>query len=727
MSIPQMSQFFLPSRYSQMPPSLVPGESPNLSPLDLGQLMPRSHNIDLMMLMVERFMRADAALSTWAEDAKRCVEFMEGKQWSAQELKAAEADDRPTLTLNKIAPLVRLVLGYHRQNRVDLRYLPSSDADSSEGVADVLTKTVKQISINSEEPYTDGEVFLDGMVTGRGYYDARLDFEKNDFGDLKIGQKDPFTIRPDADADQYDSTKWGHFFEARWASIDEIEYTLGRNVAALIQPLVSSSGYKGGVPADILESIGEITPWRSFGGNQGGPWGTSAWSVESYIANSVDVYRKNVRLIEMQHHIRVMQRNIVDLETGDREPIPTNFTLEQVQKLMQWCAEQYWMRGKECPLRVEWRPTRRVRWTTMVGDIIVYDDWSPYESFTLVPFFPYWRRGKTRGMVDDLIDPQREVNKRRSSEVDILTRVAHSGWLWHENSMREEEKEKLEQHGGAAGINIEWRGSDHMKPERIEPGSMPTAIRELEQAATMDLKEIAGINDSALGQVDRVQSGRAIESRQRQSILGAEMYFDNMKRTKLLLGRKKVEVIQNHYTEPRLLRIQGDSSQWIWIGVNQRDATGQILNNLTIGKYDLAMDETPLSATWMNAQFEEMMLMIEKGLLPIPLVQDILVDLASVPQKELIKQRLAAYLRAMGMYTADDMMIMQQQAQASGIPLDISRIPPPGMFAPQGGGGGSGEKGGSDKGEGGQFAGGSNAGQNSRAQQGAASPRAVGA
>ena len=47
----------------------------------------------------------------------------------------------------------------------------------------------------------------------------------------------------------------------------------------------------------------------------------------------------------------------------------------------------------------------------------------------------------------------------------------------------------------------------------------------------------------------------------------------------------------------------------------------------------MAIDETPLSATWMNAQFEEMLLMIEKGIVPIPLVQDILVNLSSAPQK----------------------------------------------------------------------------------------------
>ena len=161
------------------------------------QFMPQCHTADLLLLMVERFMRADAALSAWAEPAKRCVDFVEGKQWSAQELAAAEAENRPTLTLNKIAPLIRLVLGYHRNNRVDARYLPTQDQASTEAIASVLTKVAKQISTSCQEPYVDTEVFLDGLVTGRGYYDWHLGFEKNDFGDIYTRAKDPFTIRPD--------------------------------------------------------------------------------------------------------------------------------------------------------------------------------------------------------------------------------------------------------------------------------------------------------------------------------------------------------------------------------------------------------------------------------------------------------------------------------------------------------------------------------------------------
>lgn len=673
------ANFFLPNRYSSIEPGAPLGPDPYADIRNGNPMMPGCHSQDLMLLMMERYLRADAALSSWSEGAKRCIDFMEGKQWSAEEIQNAEDEGRPWLTLNKIAPLVRLVLGYHRQNRLDNRFLPTDDASATAATAEILTKIIKQISINNKEPYVDTEVFLDGIMGGRGYYDWRLDFERNDFGEIRGVAKDPFTIRPDPDADQYDPKAWGYVFEGRWWNLDEIEFTFGRRVSQLVSPLIVSGGYRGGVPSDILDFVEERTPWRTFGGQQIGQFASGFGSIESYIASTVDPYRKNIRVVDCQHYLRVMQRCIVDLETGDREPIPENFSQAQVAKMMQFCAMDYAARGVPMPLRVEWRPMRRVRWTTMVGDIVVYDQWSPYESFTIVPFFPYFRRGKTRGMVDDLIDPQREVNKRRSSQIDILTRIAHSGWTWEKNSLDEEEKIKIEEHGGAAGLNIEYKGNK--SPERIQPGQMPTGIERLEQAATLDLKEIAGINDSALGQVDRVQSGRAIEARQKQSILGLEMYMDNMRRTKDLCGEKKLEMIQNNYTEPRLFQIEGHGGLWNTLGINSRQATGEIINNVTVGKYSIVVDATPLAATYMASQFEELLSLVKEGIVQLPIIQDIAIDLSTLPQKEIIKRRQNALLRAQGLITADEMVAMQ----AAGIPINPAQIQQPQAPAPGGG------------------------------------------
>ena len=652
-----------------------------------GQILPKCHNTDTMMLMVERHMRSDMAMVAWSSVAKRCVDFVEGRQWTAEEIAKAELEDRPHIVLNKVGALLRLVLGFHRNNRIDNRYLPTDDSASDEAVAMILTKIAKQISANCNEPYVDTEVFMDGMATGRGFYDYRLSFSRNDFGEIFCRAKDPFTIRPDPDGDSYNpnelDNEWNFIMEDRWVSIDEIEFTYGKQSSWLLYPLLGSSTYRGGMPADVMDMLSERAPWRTFGGRQG-----DAVNFESYISNAIDTYRKNIRIVECQHRVRVMQRNIIDMETGDRTPVPTHMPDEQLSRVVQWAAHQYTARGAPNPIRLEWRPTKRVRWTTMVGDIVIYDDWSPYRSFTICPFFPYFRRGMTRGMVDDLIDPQREINLRRSSEIDIVTRSAHSGWMWHQNALEDDEKEKIENFGAAPGINIEWKGDPSGKPEQIRSQVAPTAMARLEEKSVGDLKEISNINDSALGQLDRVQSGRAIEARQRQSVLGIESYMDNMRRTKKLGGEKKLELIQDKYTEPRIFRVIGDGGTWEKIGINIAEATGRIVNDVTIGRYDTSVDETPLSSTFLNAQFEEVMEMVEKGLLPIPMVQDVVIDLSNIPQKELLKKRVSAYMKAQGLLTADDLVaslannqiVLPTQIpapQPHGVPG--KQLPPPGQ------------------------------------------------
>lgn len=636
---------------------------------------------DLVLLMAERFQRDQSAMSEWANMGKKCVDFFEGKQWDEEGLRKLEAEGRPALTWNKIAPLVRLILGYHRNTRTDTKYRPAHDGSGDQAVSEAITSIVKQAATESDEEYIDTEVFMDGIVTGRGYYDYRLSFEDNDLGTMRAKAKDPFAIYPDCEGDTYDPRDWNRVTEARWVSVDEIEYTYGKSSADMIWGMVHGGAYKGGLPLGLAEVQDEITPWRTFGGTNE----NSTFGIHAYLANCYDPARKNIRLIDQQHHVRVRARCILDLDTGTRQIIPDTWGDEKVRKVMQWLEERCWMTGKANPFRVVIRPTKRVRWTTMVGDLIVFDAWSPYNTFTLVPFFPYFRRGKTRGAVEDLIDPQTEINKRRSAQIDIVTRTAHAGWMTHENGLSEQEKAKLEQYGAMPGINIEWRGDPSMKPEKIQPGIPPQAMERLEEKSIADLKEISGINDSALGQLDRVQSGRAIEARQKQSVLSIQTYMDNMARTKKMAGRKKLEIIQQHYTEPRIFHILNDDGKPDQTSINTRLITGAILNDVTVGNYSVVIDETPLSASFLSAQFDEMLAMVEKGLLPAPAIMDIAVDISSLPQKDKIKARVANAMAMAGFQSADGVAPgapIPGQPAAPGLPPPVGGQVPP-MQAPQ--------------------------------------------
>ena len=621
------------------------------SQISLDQVVvPPCHHVDKMLLLADRHTRASLAMEPWATSAKECVEFVEGKQWSEKEIAILRREKRPAFKWNRIRPLVRLVLGYHMNNRTSSKYLPGWDGTGTDEVAKALTQLDRQIAEINQEPYVDTEVFLDGMTSGRGFYDYRLGFEQNELGETSAVSKDQFSVLLDPDAEDYDLNKGSFVIEDRWANLDEIEFVYGKSAAALVSPLVGASGFSG-VPYSIVDYAQTIAPWRTFGGTRGVE---GFQAMESYFFQSYDPSRKNIRIIDCQHYVRVMQRCFLDLETGIKEPIEDDWDEARIQKALQWAEEKYRMRGQASPVRVVTRPMRRARWTTAVGDIIVWDKWSPYSSFSIIGYFPWFRRGKTQGMVDDLIDPQREINKRGSVEIDIVTRTAHSGWTYHEQGLREEEQIKLEKYGATPGINIKWKGESWMEPKRIQPAAPPMAMERLQQKNVDALKEISSINDGALGELDIVQSGRALEARQRQAVVGIQIYLTNMSRTKELTSRKKLELIQDHYVEERLYRIRGDDGKQALITINKRLAAGEIANDVTNGSYSLDVDETPLSKSYLSAQTEELMEMVKAGIIPIPIIQDIAVDMSSIPQKDTVKKRLQQFAAAQGMPMGDE-------------------------------------------------------------------------
>lgn len=580
--------------------------------------------------MLDRYERAARAHDKWARTAKDCVEHFEGKQWRQEDLQKLMSEGRPPLTLNKIRPLVNLVVGYHLQNRTDIRYMEGWDATGTAQVADALNKIGKQIAERSQAAFIDAEVFLDGLLGGRGYYDTRLDFAENDFGEVKITASDPFATYLDPDGDQYDLNQSGFIFTSRWISLEEARAWYGPEAADLITPWFRGSGWSG-MPSYLFDGAEEVTPWRKFGGEED----RVEWEgVMSRFWDWIDEHRKVVRLVDMQHYVTSPRLFFVDLETGDREPIPETWGQDKINAVIQYAQ------SINNPVVVQRRLHRRVRWTHLLADTIVYDDWSPYDSFTQTGFFPYFRRGQTQGLVEHLLDAQREINVRRSSRLNIVMRHASAGWIFEKHSLDAVEREKLEKFGSSPGIHIKYdsRGGQLKAPEQIVPPASPVAMEKLEQDAETDLKEISGINDSALGQIDRVQSGRAIEARQKQSIVGLEGFIANYKRSKELTGYKMLNLVQKHYTEQRIMRIRGEDGKPQTFIINQYDPTTQIIaNDITLGKYAVIIDESPLSASFLEAQFAELLMLREKG---VPIPDDILIEASSVGRKPEIVQRV---------------------------------------------------------------------------------------
>ena len=620
-----------------------------------------------VLLLAERWQRSAWAQRRWAERAKIAVDFFEGRQWTEDQLTLMKRQKRPAFKFNIIAPLVRLVLGYNASNKSDITFMPGQDARASEQLAEALTRIEKVIAEGSHLEFVDVEVFLDGLIASRGYYDTRLDFETNDLGEIRTSAADPFTVYLDPDADSYDLNENHSFLmQSKWVSLDEIEAAFGKKVMELLQPFCLGQTPLAPISSLIIDD--EISPVRTFGERHEND--DTFWdSFYSLVGDFVDTRRRSIRMIECQCKVVEPKNVIIDLETGDKKVLPDEWGQDQIEKALLYGE----MVGN--PLKVQRRNVERIQWTTMAGDLLLYDAASMYDGYTITPYFPYFRRGMTRGMVDDLIDPQMEKNKRRSAQIEIVSKTANGGWKYADDALDPVQERNLQRYGAMPGINIKYKAGK-TPPEQIEPNSPPMAQERLELRADGDIKQISGINEASLGQDERVQSGRAVQAKQRQAVLSIQMYMDNFKRSKGLLGQKHLEIIQDHYTEQRLYRIMGKDGKFVQIMLNQaqqNQVTGvqEILNDVTVGKYAVVVDDAPLSDTFLDAQFQEMLMLLQKmgpAIAPfMPMFADLIVDMSSMPRKDEWIERIKA--------VAEHASQQAQQGQA-----------PPGHPAPHGGG-----------------------------------------
>lgn len=85
-----------------------------------------------------------------------------------------------------------------------------------------------QIANNNKLHWQETEVFCDGMIQQRGYFDVRMDFEDSEYGELRVNVDDPMDVIPDPDASGYDPKTWSDVLWLRWLTLDEIEETTVR-------------------------------------------------------------------------------------------------------------------------------------------------------------------------------------------------------------------------------------------------------------------------------------------------------------------------------------------------------------------------------------------------------------------------------------------------------------------------------------------------------------------
>jgi hypothetical protein len=221
--------------------------------------------------------------------------------------------------------------------------------------------------------------------------------------------------------------------------------------------------------------------------------------------------------------------------------------------------------------------------------------------------------------VDDAIGPQQLLNKSMSQFLHIINTTANSGWITVAGTLTNMADGELAGRGAETGLHLVIKkGTDALdRPQKIQPNQVPTGFDRIIDRASVLLESATGVNQAMSGNQGNEVSGIAIQTRQFAAQQQLAVPLDNLGRTRSMVAQRVLELIQMYYDQPRIMRItESDPSgreSTTEIPLNWPQADARILNDLTIGEYDVVITEAPAQITFENSQFLQAIELNEKG------------------------------------------------------------------------------------------------------------------
>lgn len=525
----------------------------------------------------EFIQEADAINDTWRTSAKKWTRMHRGDQWRDEDRKKLEDEDRPVLTFNLLRPLIRLLTGIERKSRYDIKVLPTGDG-SDHNVARLLTEFIRQIERDNNSPYIYSEAYKLGLITGRGWIKVDVNYDRNIWGDIVLENVDPYEIWVDPYTQKADLSDSRYEVRELYFTADEISATY----------------------PEFENRLGDLE------------------KAPPEYGDPVSQQRTTYKLYEMWYKEYENHYYAVRFDTGDVIPLDQS-RLEAVQGM---AAD-----NENLEVRKFLRP--EMYYAIISRNEILEQGRSPYNHnmFPYTPFFcdfnprlgdlePVWH-----SIITDLVDPQREKNKRFSMCIDILVRFVNKGFYFEEGAVTNEDD--LDDIGRAPGFKIKLAPNAMEKFKIIEGSAPDQMLLQLSTVANQEIDQISGVHPAMKGYEESSrESGRVSMLRQQQGQTVLTPYQDNMRMARYAITRQMLALIPQVYTVNRMIRMISDEGNMEEVRIDENIAEKmqnimQIKNDPLITRYDISIADVPSTPTTRQTEFVELIELIKEGLLPI--------------------------------------------------------------------------------------------------------------
>lgn len=542
--------------------------------------------------------------AAWYEEARTAWDFYDGAQWTREEEDALRENGQAAIVVNKIAGKIDNLAGGEVGGRTRMVYRSRSGDAREEETARTLTDLALYVAERGEQGLEISSAFRAGLVDGIGWLDVGV--EDGERGvEIFVRAEDPFSMVWDPLSRRADMADARFVARERWLDEDGVEMLFPEKGAKVAAALKAAGGFGAAAYGMGVAGRGEEVGYYD---ERGGRF------------RVVEVQYKQ---LAKQWRVRLADGRLV--ATFDKDETKVAGAVVEDTAMVPRVSVAYF-----------------------AGDVLL--DNRPLEfmhnDFTLIPYI-YKRHkadGRPYGLVRAAIDPQRELNKRRSKAMHLL----NTAQVIADIDAVEDPSTLAKEAARPDGIILKRAGKELRIIRNVELANGQVGV--MEQAGR-DIQEVLGVFDESLGKQSNAVSGVAIQQRQMAGSLNQMFAFDALRLTKKRMGEQVLALIRQFFSEEMVIRITDSLGAARLVRLNQpvRDAHGNIVRNkdgeplrepdLSQGQYDVVVEEVKdaLSARELDVQRLELLL---KAGVPIP--PAVLVEASGVSNKEAILAGLGA-------------------------------------------------------------------------------------
>lgn len=581
-------------------------------------------------------------------------DFYDGDQWDFADAAELEERGQAPLVFNEVAPMVDWLIGTERRARVDWKVLPRTEDDVE--MADVKTKVLKYVTDLNRSQFNRSRAFEDAVKVGIGWVDSGVrndptkDVIYDKYEDWRNVIHDSFSLEPDLSDARY-------IFRSRWTDEDVARAMYPERADILQRASMHDDQYSATQwTEDEFYYQGEVKGSHTSD--------TTGKFLSSGRGNLGGEPRKRIRLIEAQFRMPVSVRVV---SSG---PFKGSF-VEDWDKALNSAVMAFGGSIIDCVVM-------RMHVAVMTEERLLALGPMPmrHNAFTLTPIWCY-RRGRDRmpyGVVRRVRDLQMDLNKRASKALFTLSTnqiIAEKGAVDDINETRDEANMP-------DGVILY---KDGKKLEIHRDSELAAGQVQMMSLDAQAIQKNAGISNENLGRQTNASSGEAIKARQMQGSVVTTQPFDNLRFAVQVQGEKLLSLVEQWYTEEKVIRLTGHRGALEWVKVNQPeqqpDGSVRYLNDITASLADFVVSEQDYSGTLRQVMFDALNQMA--GRMPPEAAMRLLtiaMEYSDLPNNDAIAdelRKLTGERDPNKPLTPEEQQQMQEQMQAQAEALQIQQ------------------------------------------------------